>query len=254
MIEPLASALEAAVATNGLWLLVVAAIASGLVRGFSGFGTAMVYMPVAGTVLPPVWAIITILVFALIGPLPIVPKALREGTPRDVLRLGSGALIGLPLGLFLLYRIEPDVFRWGVSGIALVLLVLLISGWRYGGEMTRPLVYVTGALGGFLGGVSGLPGPPVIMLYMSSRKAISAMRANILLYLIYVDVLTLGVMGLSGRLELVPVMIGIVLIPPFLIANLIGAALFRPEREKTYRVFAYFLIGASALSNLPVFG
>ncbi|MFQ5438323.1 MAG: TSUP family transporter, partial [Paracoccaceae bacterium] len=115
MIENLASAFREAVAMGGFPLLVFASVLAGLVRGFTGFGKAMVFIPFAGAVLPPVWAVTTVLVFDLIGPLPNVPRALRDGAPMDVLRLAGGAILGLPIGLFLLFRIEPDVFRWMVS-------------------------------------------------------------------------------------------------------------------------------------------
>ncbi len=254
MIGDISSAFGGAINTDGFWILVAAVFIAGLVRGFSGFGTSMIYMPFAGTVLPPVWALITVLVFDAFGPLPNVPRALRDGTPRDVIRLGAGAIIGLPLGLFLLYRLEPEVFRWIVSGTTLGLLALLIAGWRFEGEMPRPLTFVVGSLGGVLGGVSGLAGPPVIMLYMSSRRAVTVVRANILLYLLVVDFFSLAMMAISGELELRPVVIGILLTLPYLLANVIGAALFRPELEKLYRRLAYVLIAGAALSNLPLFG
>ena len=246
--------LQQALATPGLGLLVLAVFLAGLVRGFTGFGTAMVYMPFAGSVLEPLSALMTMIVFDFFGPLPNVPRAIRHGAPRDILRLVLGALIGLPLGLAVIYRIEPEVFRWLVSLLSLGLLLLLISGWRYNGELNRPMVVASGGVGGFLSGVCGLAGPPVIMLYMASRKPLETVRANILLYLVLGNISTFLLIGLSGRLDPVALLIGAMLILPFLLANMIGGALFRPEQVRTYRVIAYLLIAASALSNLPLFG
>jgi uncharacterized protein len=254
LIDALTALFAPVFATEGLMTLLVAVFAAGLVRGFTGFGTAMVYMPFAGTVLSPVWALITLLIYDMIGPLPNVPRALRDGAPRDVARLGIGALIGLPVGLLLIYRIDPVIFRWLVSVSSLVLLVLLMSGWRYSGELARWKVFATGILGGLLGGVSGLAGPPVIMLYMASRRAVQTIRANILLYLLLVDVLALGIMAVSDRLSLTPLLIGLFLAVPYMLANVIGGLLFRPDRERIYRVFAYVLIAVSAIMNLPLFG
>jgi uncharacterized protein len=254
LIEALTALFAPVFATEGLMTLIAAVFAAGLVRGFTGFGTSMVYMPFASTFLSPVWALITVLIFDMLGPLPNVPRALRDGAPRDVVRLGLGALIGLPLGLFLLYRIDPVIFRWLVSISALILLALLMSGWRYSGELARWKVLATGLFGGLLGGVSGLAGPPVIMLYMASRRAVETIRANILLYLLLTDVLALGIMAVSDRLSLTPLLIGLFLSVPYMLANIIGGWLFRPDRERIYRVFAYVLIAVSAISNLPVFG
>ncbi|MEM0949029.1 MAG: sulfite exporter TauE/SafE family protein [Pseudomonadota bacterium] len=235
-----------------LWLLVAAAFVAGLVRGFSGFGTAMIYLPVAGQFLSPFAAITTLVVFDLIAPLPTVPRALREGHRADVLRLTGGLIIGLPIGLYLLSLASPVFFRYAVSGIALLLLVCLISGLRYRGTLTRPMIFGTGGLGGVLMGIAGLPGPPVILLYMASPLPVQVIRANTLLYLILTDVVYLPVLALIGRLEVGAVLLGCVLVAPSLLGNVIGAWLFRPGQERVYRGIAYAIIAASALSGLPV--
>ncbi|WP_428545998.1 TSUP family transporter [Profundibacter sp.] len=173
-------ALTEAVAIDGFWLLVTAAAVAGLVRGFSGFGTAMVYLPVAGQILTPFQALTTLMVMDLIGPLPNIPAAIRTGHKRDILRLSASTLVALPLGVLVLGLIAPEVFRYGVSLISLLLLVLLMAGVRYHGTLRPPMVYGTGAVGGFLAGSVGLPGPPVIMLYMASPNPSEVIRANIM--------------------------------------------------------------------------
>jgi uncharacterized membrane protein YfcA len=251
MIDSLTSALSEALAFDGVWLLLFGTVLAGLVRGFSGFGTALIYMPFAGTVLPPVYALATMLIFEVPGTLPLVPRSLRDCHRRDVVRLAFGAVLGLPLGLYLLVRIEPDVFRWSVSITALILLGLLVTGWRYHGVISHKMTTGIGGLGGVLAGASGLAGPPVIMLYMSSRHAVSAIRANIFLYLFLTDIVSLLMLAIVGKLDHTPLILGLLLIIPYGLANIVGAALFRPDQEKLFRAVAYGLIAFSALSNLP---
>lgn len=244
--------LSDALATEGVRLLALAAFLAGIVRGFAGFGTAMVYLPVAGQFLSPFEALTTLIVKDLAGPLIHVPRALRDGQPADVLRLALGAVLAVPLGVWVLSLVPPETFRWGVSLIALVLLALLIGGIRYRGILTRPLVYGTGAIGGFLAGCVGLPGPPVIMLYMASALPISAVRANMTLYLILADLLMLAVLAWSGFLVPSAIALGVLLIVPYTAGNWTGALLFRPEAEVVYRRIAYAIIGGSAILGLPV--
>lgn len=248
----LAEAFDQVLAIDGLYYLLLGVAIAGLVRGFSGFGTALIYMPFASSVLPPVWAIASMLVFDIPGTLPILRGAIKDSHPADLRRLTIGALIALPLGLYLLVKVNPDIFRWSVAIIALVLLLFLVTGWRYRGVLNRAMVFTVGALGGFLAGVSGLPGPPVIMLYMSSPNPIAAIRANILIYLFLVDILTLIYMALAGYLATAPVLIGGFLIVPYAVFNILGAKLFRPDKEKLFRTIAYCLIGFSAVSNVPL--
>lgn len=231
--------------------LAAAAFVAGLVRGFSGFGTAMVYLPVAGQVLSPFGAITTLLVMDMFGPLPNLPRAWREMHRPDLARLCAGLVALLPLGIFTLTRVDPDVFRYAVSAIALVLLAALVGGLRYRGTLSPPMVYGTGGVSGFLMGVSGLPGPPVILFYMARPLPAQVIRATVLVYLFLTDFAMLPMLALFGRLNLAVLLLGAALIVPNLLGNVTGAWLFRPDREGVYRGVAYAVIAASALSGLP---
>ncbi len=246
-------ALAATLATEGLWLLAGAAFVAGLVRGFSGFGTAMVYLPVAGQVLSPFAALTTLIAMDLIGPLPNIPRALREGAKGDLAWLLGGSLIGLPLGVWALSQVAPEVFRYGVSLVTLALLVILIAGLRYRGALSRSLVGATGALSGLLAGSVGLPGPPVILFYMASPHPARVIRATIMVFLLASDVLMLAVLGLKGFLAAQAAVLGLVLALPYMAGNIAGAAIFRPGAERLYRGVAYAIIAASALAGLPLF-
>jgi uncharacterized membrane protein YfcA len=245
-------ALSAALATDGIWFLAFGALLAGIVRGFAGFGTAMIYLPVAGQVLGPFEALTTLIIKDLTAPLIHVPRALRDGQPGDVMRLGLGAALAVPVGVWLLTLVPAHVFRWGVSLVALGLLVCLIAGLRYRGPITKPLIFGTGATGGLLGGSVGLPGPPVILLYMSSNLPAKTIRANNTLYLILADILLLAVLMWKGLMVGTAVVLGALMILPYLIGNGVGAFMFRPGYETLYRRVAYGIIAASALLGLPI--
>ena len=52
---------------NGLLYVASTALIAGVVRGFSGFGTAMIFLPVAGKYFDPVTAIIVLTIMDLCG-------------------------------------------------------------------------------------------------------------------------------------------------------------------------------------------
>lgn len=244
--------LSAALATEGVWFLALGALLAGLVRGFAGFGTAMIYLPVAGQVLDPFTALTTLIVMDLTAPLIHVPRALRDGHPGDVVRLGLGAALAIPLGVWALMQVAPEVFRWGVSLVALGLLALLVSGLRYRGRVTKPMIFGTGAASGLLAGSVGLPGPPVVFLYMASTHPAKTIRANNTLYLIVADVLLLAVLSWKGLMVDTAFVLGVCMILPYLLGNWLGGAMFRPGYETTYRRVAYTIIAGSAILGLPI--
>jgi hypothetical protein len=243
-------ALSQALAVPGVPWVFAAAVVAGIVRGFSGFGTAMIFLPVAAQVLPPVWSVAVLAVMDIIGPLPAIPRALRDGHPRDLARLLAGTLVALPLGLAVLFAVDPTVFKVAVSVISLGLLVLLVSGLRYHGVLSKWMIYGTGALSGFLGGAVAIPGPPVILLYMASPHPARVIRANNMAFLFSYDLLMLAGLALAGKLSAVPVALGLMTALPYLAGVSLGGWLFRPGLERVYRWVAYGIIAVSALSGL----
>ena len=62
------------------------------------------------------------------------------------------------------------------------------------------------------------------------------------------------VLAFAGAFSFVPVIVGAIVILPYMFGNLIGARLFDPEKERTYRAVAYVVIAGSAASALPIWG
>ena len=135
------SIIEQTLSFDGLVWLIIAVIFAGLVRGFVGFGTALIFMPIAASVTSPIWAIIIMMSFDIFGPLALLPRAWRDGEPAEVSLLVVGAIVGLPIGVYFLTQIDPTLFRWLVS--ILTLLMLISSGKRLEIQESTKSFYVS---------------------------------------------------------------------------------------------------------------
>ena len=233
------------------WIL-AACLIGGIVRGFSGFGTALIVLPVAARLMDPVAAIVMVVVMDAFGPLPLMAQAVRDSRLADIRRLVMGMIVTLPVGLSLLLIMQADIFRYAVSVIALLLLFCLICGFRYRGELRSSFLYGVGALSGFTGGFAGVPGPPVILIYMASTASVRVVRANATIFLYCFDLLILFSFWLSGRLDGAAVALGIAAAFPVVLGNLVGNAIFSRGHERVYRAVAYVLIATAAISGLPL--
>lgn len=243
---------SAAFATPGFIWLVVAATMAGLVRGFSGFGSGLVYMPIASLILPPAEAVAVLVVIDLIGPLVNLPNAIKTGSPREVGTLALGLVPGLAIGVVALFWVQPEVFRWGVSLLALATVLALVSGWQWRGKRERPQTITVGFLSGIVGGASALPGPPVVLYYMASPLPIAVVRANLTMFLLCVDLALICFLLATSSLTFHTVAMSVLLLVPFTLANGLGSALFRPDHARSYRLVSWGLIAASALMGLPI--
>ena len=233
------------------WLM-LAALLAGLVRGFSGFGTAMVFLPIASQYLTPFESIASLAIMEFFGTFAVMRKSWRDADKVDLARLVVGMTIVTPFALLLLTKVGTDFYRYSVSILSLFLLVLIGLGVRYKGKLNPFVIFSVGGLGGLTGGLTGIPGPPVILLYVASSHPISVIRANNLLFLYSFDVCVVLIFTLSGVLTLKIFLLGSILALPNFLGNFIGAKLFDPEKTNQYRMFAYIIIAAAALSGLPV--
>ncbi|WP_354545560.1 sulfite exporter TauE/SafE family protein [Roseovarius sp. MBR-78] len=248
MPEPLAAAL----ATPGLgWLLLTISVA-GVVRGFSGFGTALVFVPVAGIFLAPQVIVAVMMLTGLVSSSALLPRAWGQADRREVGLLALAALLTVPLGLWLMTRLDPVLIRWCVAVIAIVTLAALISGWRFSGRVSRPQLAGIGALAGGIGGMTGLTGPAVILFYLAGQSAAQAVRANTILFLAALDVVIVVNLLVQGAVDWALVALALVLAVPYVMTSLIGQGLFDPRHERLYRWVAYAVIALAVLSGLPI--
>ncbi|THH38262.1 sulfite exporter TauE/SafE family protein [Aliishimia ponticola] len=243
--------LAQALAVPGLGWLVFGAAVGGMVRGFSGFGTAMVFLPIAAQFIPPAWAILCLIAMDIIGPLPVLRRTARQANLRDLALLTVFAALSVPLGVWLLTVIAPETYRLALCGLTIGLVVCLVGGLRYSGKPTGAMVGLTGAASGVSGGLAGLPGPPVVLLYMASSLPVAQVRANAMLFLFIVDFLMLAALWAAGAFALTPMLLGAMLAIPNTLGILLGQAIFDPGRAGVYRGVAYGVIMASAVMGLP---
>lgn len=245
-------ALGAAFATPGLpWLLLAIGVA-GVVRGFTGFGTALIFVPVAGIFLAPQVVVGVMMLTGLVSSAALLPRAWGQADRREVGLLALAAVLTVPLGLWLMTRLDPVLIRWCVAVIAGITLAALISGWRFSGRVNHPQLAGIGAAAGGIGGLTGLTGPAVILFYLAGQSVAQRVRANTILFLAALDVVIVANLLFRGAVTAGLVTLALVLAVPYLITSLIGQALFDPRHERLYRWVAYAVIGLAVLSGLPL--
>jgi hypothetical protein len=162
--------------------LCLIAFVSGLARGFSGFGSALIFMPLASSIAAPRLVAALLLIIDFVGAAPLLPNAWREADRKATAIIVLGALIGVPIGTYLLTELDSVTTRWIISVFVAALLALLLSGWRYRGKDHVTLSMGIGALSGFCSGLAQTGGPPIVGYWLGRPVASAVARANILLF------------------------------------------------------------------------
>lgn len=233
----------------GLDLAIAAAtvLAAGLIRGFSGFGSAMVNAPVLSLLWGPTIGVPIAALVEFVPAVQLTPRAIPIAQWRTILVMGVPALILIPAGLWLLVTLPNEVVRRFVAATVLGLVAVMWSGWRYRGKRTAALSLGVGALSGLLSGTTGVGGPPVILYLMSGNDNTAVIRANMIGYFTIVLIgmaVTFALGGLFGPLVLWRAAL---LAVPFVIGIYAGARLFPLASQRTFHNIALsFLAVASS--------
>lgn len=232
-------------------LLLVTVTVAGAVRGFAGFGTGMIIAPVAAALYGPVAALVIIFILDSLPAIPVTIPALKIANWSEVIPVVLGAALFMPAGVWLLKTGDPTVLRWVICGIILVAVAILASGWRYTGPRNRLLSFGVGGVGGVMGGIANIPGPPPILYWMASPAPAQIVRANLLVFLLLNEIF-LGInLWASMLFTWDAVMRGLVAAPFYFAGTMIGLVLFRFASEATYRVIAFVIIAGVTVAALP---
>jgi uncharacterized membrane protein YfcA len=241
-----------ALATPGLGWMMLAILAAGLVRGFTGFGTALIFVPVAGQFLPGPDIIMVMAITGLFSMMALLPNALKTADRGEVGTLAFAAALSVPVGVWMLAQLDGLTIRWIVSGVVALTLLAVITGWRWHGRLGWPGRFSIGGGAGLVGGLTGLTGPVVIIFYLANARSAAVVRSNTIVFLAVLDVVLVANLAVFGHASAATFWIAVIMGLPYLVTTLIGQALFDPKLEKTYRYVAYGVIGLALVSGLPL--
>ena len=230
-----------------------AAALAGLVRGFTGFGSALVFIPIASSIVEPWQAVILLFVIDSVTTLPLIPNAIRKCTRREVLPLSLGATATVPLGAYFLLSVDPTALRWMLAALALGAVTALASGWRYQSLPSPALSAVVGATSGFLGGLCSFYGPPIAIFWLGGQSRSATVRANVIVFLVIVTFVSGAVFASHGLFKAEVVYQGLMLMPIYGAAVWIGTKFFGYASENSFRRIAYLIITGAAVSSVPAF-
>ena len=231
-------------------LVALGAAIAGFVQGLSGFAYGLVAMAVWAWVLDPVLAGPLVVFGSLVGQV-LSFGALRRGgfDWRLGLPFVAGGVLGVPLGVALLPRIDPLVFRLSVG--------LLLVVWCPAMLLARDLPRITaggrladaaaGLVGGVMGGLGGLTGPAPTLWTTLRGWDRAAQRSVFQVFHTTMHTMTMAAYLATGAVSAEAVRLGLVVAPAMLLPGLLGARLYHRVSEAAFRRVVLGLLAASGV-------
>lgn len=247
----LAGLIPTDISLSAIIALCVIAFVAATARGFSGFGSALIFMPLASSVAGPKLVAALLLVIDFIAAAPLVPNAWRDAQRRATFIVVAGALVGVPIGTYCLTRLDPVTARWIISGFVIALLALLLSGFRYHGKDHVALSLAVGGLSGFGSGLAQTGGPPIVAYWLGRPLPSKIARANIVLFFGASDLFSMVSYAASGLITTDALKLSLLVGPIYALGIFFGASLFGWASERVFRAICYALIALAVIFGLP---
>jgi uncharacterized membrane protein YfcA len=225
-----------------LIVAVIAVFAAGVIRGYSGFGFAMVAVTSMSLVIPPARVVPLVLILEVMASISLIPQVRKDIDWYSLRWLITGSLFATPFGAYLLANIPAEPMRMSISLLVLVAAILLLRGWAWKQMPGKPLILTTGVACGILNGAAAIGGPPVILLYLSSPAGVTVSRASIIAYFLGIDIMSLVMASIHGLTTSQTLLLTVVFVIPLLIGIAGGSKIFKKVDKESFRHHVLILL------------
>jgi len=222
----------------------------GFLRGFVGFGGALVIIPVLAVMFTPKLAVVVHAIMELPGTIQLLPTAVRHCARRTVLPIIIALVVGIPVGVYALTAIDPNSMRIVISVLVLVMVAMLTLNTRIAFAAGTKATVAGGVIGGIIQGVAGIGGPPIVTLLLSRGDGSDTTRGNIVVVMSSLIIVVLPVLWFYGLITSRSLILGGIAAPVYLLATYLGSRYFQTGGKSIYRVIALLILALTAISTL----
>ncbi|MDK2760851.1 MAG: sulfite exporter TauE/SafE family protein [Sphingopyxis sp.] len=219
------------------------------VRGLTGFGMAIILVPLLGLIVAPGEAVVLgILLQLLIGPVGL-RVIIADADRSTAMPIALLAMLATPAGMAVLGATTPDVARLLITLIAVgAFVAVLLPKQPEGHRPGRAAIAATGIVSGLMTGFAAMPGPPVVPFYLRRHLEPKVARASMMLIFFATAIAgTLAALWVgiaTGRLMI----LSLLLFAPMWLGNRIGGRHFGRVAPHVWQAMVAVVLGVAAVS------
>ena len=227
-----------------------AVFVGGVARGYTGFGSSMIWVTSLTLVMPPASVVPVILMLEVLASLHLLPRVWAAVQWPTVWPITVAAWAATPLGVWLLAKASPPLMQAAISGVVLVATALLWRGHVLSRSPGMAATIAAGVVSGVLTGSTSAGGPPVVLFYFSTPAAIGVQRASLIAYFLASDAVGAGVAALAGLVTTDSLLRVGLFLPAMLLGTALGSRQFLGAAPQAARRVALCLLLTLGLAGL----
>ena len=231
------------------FIALLTALVSGVARGYSGFASGLIPVPIFALLFGPIEGVAIAAVASFFGGLQLLPRAIKVSDWKELTPPLIAAAISCFFGVSFLVSNEPDTIKVFMGVILILAALMLLSGWKYRGpHNTYSGLAVGGLSGGFLGAFGVPVGQFFALYFLSSDGDTIKQRAHIVIAAS--GGLTFFVLGLvtEGIVVWETIFYGAIVTPFFMFGAWIGVRLFQIMPFSWFTKVVAWLVAATGVT------
>ena len=219
------------------WIAAAAAavFASGVLRGFSGFGSSLFSVPILSLMFAPAAVAPVMMGVQFLTGLQTLRSDRRAIAWPSVVPLAAAGSLAAVGGAGFLVSISADFARLLMGLVVLATVAVLISGWRYARMPRMGLSAGVGAASGLLNGFAAMGGPPLVVYFLGGPFAPATARASMTFVFMVQGLVSLGSLAVLGAVSRGTLLAVAAVFPLMGLGTAVGTALFRRWGASHYR-------------------
>ena len=234
---------------NFLLLLIVISF-SGFIRGFLGFGSGLITIPILSFLHSPIFAIVFNIIIEIPTTIYLTFVGSRTCKFKDISPMFFSMMISIPIGTIFLISINEQIIKIIMSILVIFFVVLIASGWRLKTTITKFVLLLSGTISGLMQGITGMGGPPFATVLLSKGDNDDVTRGNILIMstvIVISAVISIYCFNLFTKQLLLT---GIIASPIYILASFSGSHFYNLSGNKYFRNTSLIVLGLIGVATL----
>lgn len=227
----------------------LAVFLAGLIQGLTGFGFALVAVPIMTIFLSPKKVIPIVLIHAILIILVLLYQARKWIDLKRIWPLMIAGIVGLPFGTYLLIFLKVGTLKVLIGSVIVLFALAFLKGFKKEIKSEKLAFAPVGFISGLLAGSTMMGGPPVILFFTNQGLNKNAFRANIVCYFVILSFAAIPVYVAGGLITKEVIKYAIWLLPAMICGGIIGIKLSRVVEEQLFqKIVLIILIVAGSIS------
>jgi uncharacterized membrane protein YfcA len=229
---------------DGVFMLgFISVLLASLIQGVTGFGFALIAVPLLSLFIPEIRNITPIIViYSFLTNIIIVYKSRHYIDFKKIMPLIIFGIIATPIGTYVLLYVKVNTLKIIIGSIITITAFAMLKNFKIKIKNQGISYGIVGLLSGLLNGSTGLSGPPVVLFLTNQNTDKDVFRANLTFYGIATNIFAIIVFIVEGIINTSVLNFTIIYLPALILGVFVGIKISTKINENLFRNLTIYLI------------